>query len=653
MSATCRVYMNEYNPLLGDCAYLPLTSGKLQAYAQTSPSVRDYYQFMPYIFHIDVLESILERIESPDIAAFSVQIWNEQLSLKVAEEIKRRFPECLVIFGGTQVPHDPQAYMQRYPFIDIASRGEGEPPFKGILERFISSREFDGIPNVTWRDRNNGRIMGNAEQSQFEKDLDVFPSPYLLGLYDQMLHNSGGLTFQAIIETNRGCPFRCSYCYWGKGGLSRKYRYFSLERTAAEVEWIGMNRIEFVYNADSNFGMHERDVEIARMFVENKKKYGCPDKVVNLYGKNTDDRIYNIAKMLYDNGMHKGLGLSRQTLSDDALKNIRRANIKLSVYKSLETRFAKEGIPTFTELILGLPGETYESFVAGIGELMETSLHCQMMILLCEIYPNTELGEPEYQKEHGVIASHNVSYGLHSLSHDKRWVTEYIDYVIGTRTMPTADWRRAGVVSWATMTLTSFRLGYFILEYLHQQLGIPYLDFILFITDRRMKEGTGAIMRTELAHYEAFMDQIIAGKGRNVVVPEFGDIYWAIEEASFLRISSQAEEFYAQMLDIVREFLISRGAAFDEQEVAEAVMYQQIRVPTPLPPRVTDYTFNYSFPEFFDSLASDHPQPLRKEKQYLTITEKPETLDKQRFAKERLLWGRRGGKFQRQISWHT
>ncbi|MBY0430232.1 MAG: hypothetical protein K2Q10_03470, partial [Rhodospirillales bacterium] len=101
------VYFNEYNILMQGTTYLPLVSGLLRAYALTVPEICDGYRFMPYIFHIDAPGRILDRYEVPPfVAAFSLSMWNEQLSLTVAREVKRRFPACIVVFGGAQVPHD-------------------------------------------------------------------------------------------------------------------------------------------------------------------------------------------------------------------------------------------------------------------------------------------------------------------------------------------------------------------------------------------------------------------------------------------------------------------------------------------------------------------------------------------------------------------
>jgi putative methyltransferase len=399
--------------------------------------------------------------------------------------------------------------------------------------------------------------------------------------------------------------------------------------------------------------MHKRDVDIAEFMVETKKKYGYPQKVVNLYGKNTDERIFQICKLLYQNGMHKGLGLSRQSMDEQALENTRRNNIKLSVYKSLQTKFEREGIPTFTEIILGLPGETYQSFAAGISELMETSLHCQLVIVLLEIYPNTEMGNPDYQKKYGMKTVRNVSYGVHSLKQDSRWVTEYIDYVVATSSMPSDEWKRTGKLAWTTMAMTSLRLGYYILQYLHERLGLRYIELIEFLANGNMKSTSGGLWRKELDHYEAFMNQIMEGKGRAVMVAEYGDIYWAIEESSFLRITAEADLFYCEMLEVVEEFLLERGVVYDQEELKEVITYQRLRTPTPHGDEVRIAEFNYNIPEFFSVLSSEQAVPIRRERQVLHIAEDSLQMDKAQFAKERLLWGRRGGKFEREVRWES
>ena len=77
-------------------------------------------------------------------------------------------------------------------------------------------------------------------------DVDSIPSPYLTGLFDSFAAGPGRA---AMIETNRGCPYGCTFCDWGSATLSR-VRKFDLQRVFDELEWAAKNRLETVAIAD-------------------------------------------------------------------------------------------------------------------------------------------------------------------------------------------------------------------------------------------------------------------------------------------------------------------------------------------------------------------------------------------------------------------
>ena len=265
--------------------------------------------------------ALVGQYEQPVVAAFSSLMWNAQLSLRVAEQVKRRYPNCLVVFGGANVPHRPEAFLQRHPFIDVTVRGEGESPFRAVLERLATATDandidLDGIAGTSWRTPGGGFRHQELDQA-FQKDLDLYPSPYLEGYYDEVFHRHPELQFQAIIETNRGCPFQCTFCYWGKGGMSRKYRFHGIDRVKAEIDWMAAKKIKYVFNADSNFGMHRRDMEIAEHLVASKQRTGYPHKFRTCYGKNTDEKIFAIGKLFHEHGLEKGITISYQSVDAD------------------------------------------------------------------------------------------------------------------------------------------------------------------------------------------------------------------------------------------------------------------------------------------------------------------------------------------------
>src|SRR5574337_1983053 len=127
------VYLNEYNVLMSNAIYLPLASGLLQTYTTTIPAIRENYQFMPFLFIRDHPGKIMAQYKNPHVAAFSVSMWNMNLSMAIAKEVKKKFPECLIVFGGPNVPFHADNFFRQYPFIDVAVRGEGEQTFSDLL----------------------------------------------------------------------------------------------------------------------------------------------------------------------------------------------------------------------------------------------------------------------------------------------------------------------------------------------------------------------------------------------------------------------------------------------------------------------------------------------------------------------------------------
>ena len=96
---------------MGNTAYLPLVSGLLKAHAMQSPTVMASYEFMPFLFIRGPVSPLLDAHDRPDVAAFSLSMWNERLCTKLAAAVKQRYPDCLIVFGGPQVPHHANDYM--------------------------------------------------------------------------------------------------------------------------------------------------------------------------------------------------------------------------------------------------------------------------------------------------------------------------------------------------------------------------------------------------------------------------------------------------------------------------------------------------------------------------------------------------------------
>src|SRR5262249_34978556 len=112
-------------------------------------------------------------------------------------------------------------------------------------------------------------------------DYTALGSPYLDGTFDEWITQGrsmpdGERSVQAaVIETNRGCPFTCTFCDWGQAVHARVYE-LPLERVHAELEWIARRGLPYVYIADANFGIRPRDRQIVQRLADLRRAHDAP-----------------------------------------------------------------------------------------------------------------------------------------------------------------------------------------------------------------------------------------------------------------------------------------------------------------------------------------------------------------------------------------
>lgn len=384
--------------------------------------------------------------------------------------------------------------------------------------------------------------------------------------------------------------------------------------------------------SNSNFGQHPRDLEIAEHLVETKKTYGFPDKFRTCFGKNTDEKIFKVATTLHSADLEKGITLARQSNDEQTLKNINRQNISLATYRNLQVRFNDREIPVYVELILGLPGETVESWKKGIDDcLVDAGGRNSLFIYLCQIFPNTEMADPEYWSRHGIETCRVKLQEIHGAVRGEGWVDEYEEVVVGTASMPHKQWREMVKFSWATMLLHSMKTGFFVLGWLWDRFKIPPSEFIGCFADLPLKE------------WDSLLDRMMEGEGRGTILLDCGDIYWDVEEAALLELSKDWDSWAEFLVRALKTFMQNRGILCDYEEVAQIVAYQRVRLPSLVPLPYKECLFGFNIPEYFDKLGGSTPIALERKPQRLILRPKDFGGDRERFARETVLWGRKSG----------
>ena len=346
--------------------------------------------------------------EGPAVMLHSHYMWNSSKMLASAARVKAENPLVLNIHGGPDVPKyakDVKRYFAEHPYVDIVVHGEGEVTICEILEvleRGLQTREplrlsvLEGVTGLSYRGA-DGQSVRTADRERI-KNLDEIPSPYLTGEFD-VFAEAG--TPSVILESNRGCPYGCTFCDWGSATAS-KIRKFDLDRIFAELDWCAKHHVRDVGFADANFGVFDRDVEIARHLAELKKATGSPRHMGTNYAKNSVKNLKPIIKSLVDVDIIAWGLLSLQSMDEETLSVIDRSNIKLSKYEALAREFRDNGLPLYVDLMLGLPGSTLESFRNDLQECVDREVYPKIFPTVLLV--NSPMNEPSYREKHGITA---------------------------------------------------------------------------------------------------------------------------------------------------------------------------------------------------------------------------------------------------------
>src|SRR5476649_2798336 len=416
--------------------YLPYSIALLQTYVQKFSPNPERYDFLTPLYKRVRIADAVEQLKDADIIGFSTYVWNGRISLEIARRLKVLKPGIIIMFGGPHVPDQPEEFMRANPQIDLAVHNEGEITFLKLLESYPDRASWAGLPGVSLV-KPDGSFVRNPNSDRV-RDLDEIPSPFLEGAFDSIMKANPNESWIGLWETNRGCPFRCTFCDWGSA-TAAKVTKFGDERLFAEVDWFAEKKIEYIFCCDANFGIQKRDVDIANYVADTKKTTGYPVALSVQNTKNATERAYLTQKILSDAGLNKGVALSMQSVDMPTLEAIKRDNISLNTYMELQRRFTRDRVETYSDLILGLPGETYESFVEGVCRVIGNGQHNRIQFNNLSILPNAEMGDPAYLKEHGMETVETKIINIHGAL-DEDEIPEVQQLVVATKSMSLDDW---------------------------------------------------------------------------------------------------------------------------------------------------------------------------------------------------------------------
>jgi tRNA A37 methylthiotransferase MiaB len=310
-----------------------------------------------------------------DVYAFNSYMWSWSVVKVVAKRVKEALPNSVILLGG---PHqgttysDTMFWFKKYPYFDAACQPTefGEWFIMDVLDQLAQS------DTIEWNNvRNSYHRKGKG--SIENKLLFRFPSKVIESNLDEALKytqvsKEQNKNLVVIYETTRGCPYGCTYCEWG-GGINSKVVDKPIDDIENDLIYFPLLNVRSLLIVDANFGIMKTDVAKANMFAGLGGNPSQPIDVLTCgVAKSTAAKQRAVLDPLIASGVMPTYNMSVQTLNQDALKNIDRTDI--SVQEKL--KIAKEYIEKYNinvtvEFIIGLPGETIDTFYQQFDVLYE------------------------------------------------------------------------------------------------------------------------------------------------------------------------------------------------------------------------------------------------------------------------------------------
>lgn len=313
----------------------------------------------------------------PWLVGFTCYVWNIERTLWVAHELKKRRPDVRIVLGGPEITAD-NAWVLDTPDYDFAVVGEGEQTFARLLLGLLD----DDVPPVLVP----GLYVPAAGPARFDParrpafrqplpDLNLLGSPYLAGVLDAADEE------MLLLETTRGCVFKCKFCYYPKA-YDRQY-YLSRENVLANLRHARERGAREVFLLDPTLNQRKDFADFLRALAE-----GNPGRGFTYFGELRAEGITPATAGLLRDAHFTEVEVGLQSIDPEAMQRMDRNNNLRAFERGVRALLAA-GIRVKVDLIVGLPGDTVESVRRGLHYLRDGGLYGEVQVFNLSILPGT------------------------------------------------------------------------------------------------------------------------------------------------------------------------------------------------------------------------------------------------------------------------
>jgi len=277
----------------------------------------------------------------------------------------------------------------------------------------------------------------------------------------------------------------------------------------------------------------------------------------------------------------------------------------------LQKLFTESAIPTFTDLIIGLPGETYESFTNGVSAVIASGQHNRIQFITLTILENTLMAQPEFQQRHGLTMVEAELIPHHSSPDVMGDIVETQHLVTATQSMPGRDWIKARVFSWMASLLHFDKLLQIPFIVFHERYGIAYRDLI----EMFMERVNGQNM---LAHIVSVFEEKAAsvqrGGSEYSISREWLNIAWYPDELMLITMNVEAgiDDFYREAEERLLSFARVYGEVIEPALISQAVRLNRSVMKQPFLTEDISIASDYNLWELYQAGLRGDPVALEK-----------------------------------------
>jgi radical SAM superfamily enzyme YgiQ (UPF0313 family) len=310
---------------------------------------------------------IIEYILSikPDIAAFSSYLWNVERNIVISDVLKKN--DIITITGGPEVQTDNDFLLGKKCF-DILVSGEGENIFIDILKKILYEKKIETLKKQ--------RFFQGNEPVDFNDFILEFSS-----LTDD--YKTDGL---AYIEMERGCPFKCSFCAYGKSRNNITEIDFEIFKTVFN-NFISKGVKDFYLLAPTLNRSRKNFEKYLNYIIETKKRLNVELK---LFAELRPENITENDVELMKNAGFSSIEFGIQTFNEKQLESLNRKKSNFNL-ETFSKKLLENDIKPIIDFIIGLPEDDYGSIKKSIDivEKMDLLDYCNFYHL--ELLPSTTL----------------------------------------------------------------------------------------------------------------------------------------------------------------------------------------------------------------------------------------------------------------------